>query len=163
MLALKGWCGGGQQSWFKVWWIISKLQKGSEKNEEIESLNLPSVVTLAGVCASISASVCIPFVSFWTSELALCVSLRECAYAHVLSRRWDHELKRRLMSQDMEAQTPICSLPHSGGCLSPQNPILSANTHTHTHMYTLLRHSRKAKDSGLCVYVWQREHMFRKV
>lgn len=35
------------------------------------------------------------------------------------------------MSQDMEAQTPICSLPHSGGRLSPQNPILSARTHTY--------------------------------
>lgn len=30
-------------------------------------------------------------------------------------------------------------------------------------MYTLLRHSGKAKDSGLCVHVWQREHMFQKV
>lgn len=37
---------------------------------------------------------------------------------HMLSRRCDHELKRRLMSQDMEAQTPICSQSHSGGCVS---------------------------------------------
>lgn len=31
------------------------------------------------------------------------------------------------------------------------------------HMYTLLKHSRKAKDSGPCVSVWQREHRVRKV
>lgn len=40
------------------------------------------------------------------------------------------------MSQDTEAQTPICSLPHSVGgvgrlSLSPQNPILSVNTHAY--------------------------------
>lgn len=67
---------------------------------------------------------------------SVCVYVQVCVCicVYVLSRRWDHELKRRLMSQDMEAQTPICSLPHSGGCLSPQNPILSANTHTYTHI-----------------------------
>lgn len=27
-------------------------------------------------------------------------------------RRWIHELKRRLMSQDIQAKTPICSPPH---------------------------------------------------
>lgn len=74
--------------------------------------------------------------------------------------RCNHELKTRLMSQDMEAQTPICSLPHSGVRLTPQKPILSVNTHTCTLLKPMklsrkandLRHTfgRESKCSGKC-------------
>lgn len=65
------------------------------------------------------------------------------------------------MSQDMEAQTPICSLPHSGGCLSPQNPILSANAHTHAHTYVYTAETQQEGQElrTVCARLAERAHV----
>lgn len=92
------------------WRIISKQKKGTKKNEETDSLKRPFL----GDSMSMFVPVCKLFLLLFGPWSGRCVC--------VLSRRWDHELKRRLMSQDVEAQTPICSLLHSGGRRSPQKP-----------------------------------------
>lgn len=66
-------------------------------------------------------------------------------WVHMLSRRCDHELKRRLMSQDMEAQTPICSQSHSGGCLSTKPHSVTEQTHTEAQRHT---------HTHICIHWW---------
>lgn len=72
------------------------------------------------------------FLDLWAACVTCVCDLR----VRVPSRRWGHELKRRLMSQDMKAQAPICSLPYSGGCPSPHKTPFCHPTHTHTHTHT---------------------------
>lgn len=140
--------GGG-----RFWSMMDHFQAIYRKRDKWGNVSLK--IPLGGdtfwyLCQHQGVCVC-SSVSFWTLELALCVSV------HVLSRRSDHELKRRLMSQDMEAQTPICSLPHSGGCLSPQNPILSVNTHT--YVYTAEAQQEGQGLRTVCLRLAERAHV----
>lgn len=147
------------------------------RNEEIESLSCPSV-TLTGANATVTVCTLSTHFGPW-SLLCIYVCVTVCVCGHVLSRRWGHELKRRLMSQDMKAQTPICSLPHSGGRLSAKNPILSANTHTYVYATETHREGqglgtacssgterawrrkkeRESKQREVCPTGWQRHHL----
>lgn len=137
-----------------MWRIASLQYKGSKINQEMyhythqSTIRLPiSVDTLWLLCWHQFAYLL--FVSFWTLELALITSL------HMLIWKCEHELKRRLMSQDMKAQTPICSLPHSGA-LSPQNPILSVNAHTYLHHWLPTGRPRTQDSWCVCSYVSER-------